>query len=184
MSKLMKLAVLFAGLLDAAPATAQDAPPRPQPQKEHQWLEQLAGDWTVEGECLEPGQPATKFQGTDTGRRVGGFWTTCEFRGEMNGAPFTGAFTVGYEASRKKFVGTSICCMQDHLWQYQGTLDASGKVLTLETEGPCCKEPGKTVRLRDVIEIRSKDQRVTTVQLEKDGKWVTVMTLQFRRKAS
>jgi Protein of unknown function (DUF1579) len=32
-----------------------------EPQAEHQWLQQLAGDWTTEAECaMGPDQPPTK----------------------------------------------------------------------------------------------------------------------------
>ena len=36
----------------------------PEPQAEHQWLQKLVGDWTVEGEApMEPGQPPMTFRG-------------------------------------------------------------------------------------------------------------------------
>jgi len=69
------------------------------------------------------------------------------------------------------------------LWIYEGSLDAAGRILTLETEGPNCMAPGKTARCRDVVEIKSKDQRVFTSSiLGDDGKWVTFMTAQYHRK--
>lgn len=178
MKRLMMAATLFAGLL-----AAQEGPPTPQPTKEHQWLGQLVGEWTVEGEAVcDPSAPPEKFKGTERVRRVGAFWTTSEYTGELLGQPFTGVFTLGYDAQKRRFVGTWIDSMQAHLWQYQGTLDAAGKTLTLETEGPCCKT-GKIMKVRDILEIRSKDERVFTMTVENDGKWVPAMTLHYRRKA-
>ena len=38
-----------------------------EPQKEHQWLQQLVGEWTYEAEAtMEPGQPPSKFEGIRT----------------------------------------------------------------------------------------------------------------------
>ena len=51
--------------------------------------------------------------------------------------------------------------MMTHLWGYDGELAASGKVLTLNAEGPDMSPgaaPGKLARYRDVIEIKSAAQ--------------------------
>ena len=55
------------------------------PQKKHEWLQQLVGEWTVEGEMLmEAGQPPEKYQGTESVRSLGGYWTVAEGRGEID----------------------------------------------------------------------------------------------------
>ena len=73
--------------------------------------------------------------------------------------------------------------MDGHLWNYAGTLDASGKVLTLDTEGPSMADPGKMAKMKDVIEIKSKDHRVLRSYMQgDDGKWVQFMTMNARRK--
>lgn len=55
-----------------------------EPQKEHQWLQQLVGEWTSEAECsMGPGQPSTKSYGTERVRMVGGVWMVGEGQGEM-----------------------------------------------------------------------------------------------------
>ena len=162
--------------------------PMPQPQKEHQWLQQIVGEWTAEGECAaQPSADATappaKFKGTESGRLVGGFWAVLENKGEFMGAPFTGILTLGYDPETKKYVGTWVDSMTPRLWHYEGTVDATGKVLTLQSEGPCPKEPGKILKFRETIELKGKDHKVFTSMIEQDGKWTPLMTIQYRRKA-
>lgn len=170
--------LLFAGnLLAAAP------PAMPQPTKEHEWLKQFAGEWDVETEAfMEPGQPPMKMKGTESARMLGGFWIVGENKGEFMGAPFTGIMTFGYDPEKKKYIGTWVDSNTSTLWQYLGTANASGKILTLETEGFCPLE-GKVCQFKNTFEFKSKDHRVLTgTKLGKDGKWTTAMTVTARRK--
>lgn len=64
---------------------------------------------------------------------------------------------------------------------YDGALDPSERVLTLECEGPSMAGPGKTARHRDVIEVRSDDHRVLTSHMQgDDGEWHQFMTSHYR----
>jgi hypothetical protein len=176
------LAVLALTL--AIAVQAADAPKPPAPQKEHEWLKQLEGEWVTEAEMLmAPGQPPMKWKGTETVRSLGGFWTVGEMKSEFMGTPVTGMMTLGYDPKAAKFVGTWVCSADGHLWKYEGTLDAAGKVLTLNTEGPDMSAPGKLAKMKDVIEIKDKDHKVLTSSMQgPDGKWVQFMTMHLRRK--
>jgi hypothetical protein len=180
MRKMGVLAVM-AVLVGGVGIRAEDTPKMPVPQKEHEWLKQLEGEWETEVTMfLAPGQPPVKNKGTESVRSIGAFWSVAEHKGEFMGAPFCGVMTVGYDAQKKKYVGTWVCSMCDLLWQYEGTVN--GQVLTLNTEGPCCMS-GKVVKMKDVIEIKDRDHKVmTSYMLGEDGKWVTVMTLHSTRK--
>jgi hypothetical protein len=166
----------------AGRGAAQDVPKPPAPQKEHAWLKQLEGEWDSEAVMvMGPGAPPVTSKGTETVRTLGGFWSVAEMRGECMGVPMTGVMTVGYDAQKKKYVGTWVCSMCDQLWRYEGTV--AGPVLTLETEGPSPTDPGKVVRMRDVIEVKGKDTKVlTSSMLGDDGKWVTFLTATSKRK--
>lgn len=74
--------------------------------------------------------------------------------------------------------------MMTHLWVYDGSLDAGGNVLTLETEGPdFANDFKKMVRYRDVIEFKSDDHRVLTGQtIGPDGEWHVHMTAHYYRR--
>lgn len=91
--------------------------------------------------------------------------------------------TLGYDPQKQKYVGTWIGSMMAHLWLYEGTLDAEGKVLTLNSEGPNCADEGKLATFKDVIEFPNDYQRVhSSYLLGDDGEWSRVMTTNYRRK--
>jgi hypothetical protein len=155
-----------------------------EPQQEHQWLQKLVGEWTYEVEAtMEPGQPPSKCEGSERVWSLGGLWIVAEGQGEMpGGGPATTLLTLGYDPQRQRYVGTWIGSMMTHLWMYDGALDATGRMLTLTTEGPDMAAEGKTARYKDVIEFKSDDYRVmTSHMLGDDGEWHGFMTAHYRR---
>ena len=168
-----------------ARSTAVQEPMKVEPQKEHQWLQQLVGEWTFEGEMtMAPGQAPEKFTGTESVRSLGGLWILAEGQSEMpDGSPATMIMTLGFDPRKQRFVGTFIGSMMTHLWLYDGGLDDAEKVLTLNTEGPDMSAEGKMATFKDVIEIKSDDHRVLrSHMLGDDGKWHEVMTAHYRRR--
>jgi Protein of unknown function (DUF1579) len=179
------IAVLTAALtISAAALLAQEPPQMPPPVKEHEWLQQLAGEWESEVEIfMVPGQPSIKGKGTESARMMGGFWLIGEGTGEMMGMKMTNMLTLGYDPEKKKYVGTWADSMSSYLWKYTGTVDADGKKLTLDTEGPCPMKPGVTSKFKEVIEIKDKDHKVFTSSiLGDDGKWTTMIIAKSTRK--
>jgi len=157
-----------------------------EPQQEHRWLERFLGEWTYEAEAvMAPGQPPVKSSGTESVRSLGGFWVVGEGQGECpGGGPATTLLTVGFDPRTKRFVGTWTGSMMAHLWVYDGWLDAEGKVLTLEAEGPAFSGDGKMATYRDVTEFMDADHRVLTSQVRgEDGAWSRFMTAHYRRRA-
>ena len=118
-----------------------------QPQKEHQFLQNLAGEWPYAGEApADPGKEPMKWQGTESVRSIGGMWILAEGKGEMpGGGKATTIMTLGYDPRKKRYVGTFIGSMMTHLWLYDGALDAGEKVLTLDSEGPSMAGDGRMV---------------------------------------
>jgi Protein of unknown function (DUF1579) len=156
-----------------------------EPQKEHQWLQKLVGEWTSEMEmAMGPDKPVEKFVGTDSVRSIGGLWVMCQGRGPMPGGGEAITYmTIGYDPARKKYVGTFIGSMMTHQWVYEGEVDATGKKLTLDTEGPDFATEGKTTKYKDAIEFLSDDHRtLTSHMLGEDGKYHLFMTAHYRRK--
>ena len=156
-----------------------------EPQKEHEWLNKMLGEWTCEAECsMGPDQPPSKTKGSETVRSLGGLWTIGEGEGEMPGGGMaTMRMTLGYDPQRQRYVGSWVGSMMTHMWIYEGTLDASGSVLTLDTQGPSFAGDGSMARYQDVIAFESDDHRVLTSRvLGPDGKWTAFMTAHYRRK--
>ena len=158
-----------------------------QPQREHQWLQKLVGEWSYENEAeCEPGKPKQKFTGTERVRSLGGLWTLGEGTGAMPGGGTANTLmTLGYDPDKKRFVGTWIGSMMTFLWVYDGSLDPAGRTLTLNAEGPDFSKPGKLAKYQDIIEFVSDDHRVLRSQtLGEDGKWQPFMEAHYRRKAT
>ncbi len=171
-------------LVFASSLLAQAPPEMPKPSKEHEWLKQFVGEWEMESECTPvPGQPPVKGKMSEKVRSIGGFWVLSEGKAEMMGQKFETVMTVGWSPEKKKYVGTWTDSMMPHLWQYEGTVDATGKILTLEATGPSMTKPGTMTVYRDVNEFRSPDERVFSsyVQDEK-GEWIRIATGVAKRK--
>lgn len=163
----------------------QTAPMPAQPQKEHQWLQKLVGEWTYEIEAMMgPDQPHEKSTGSETVRSLGELWILAEGQGEMLCVgPATTLMTLGYDPQKQRYVGTWVGSMMTYLWQYDGELDAGETVLTLNSEGPAMTGEDKLGQYKDVIEFKSDDHRVlTSHMLTDDGQWQHFMTTHYRRK--
>ena len=184
----MRIASCVVGLLVALAAAdyvaAQDFAHLFQTHPEHEWLKKFEGEWTTEGTAsMGPGQEDIHCTGTMKSRMLGKHWIVSELAGEMQGTPMNAIQTVGYDPEKKKYVGTWVDSMVNHLWKYEGTVDEGGTKLTLEAEGSNFAAPGKLTKFRDAYEFRSPDHIVaTSSMLGEDGEWVTFMTGNYKRK--
>lgn len=176
--------IALALLLASTSLILAQAPSFPSPQKEHEWLAQFVGDWDSESEgTAGPGQPPMKCKGTMTSKKLGAFWIVNDLKGDMMGTEMQGLQTIGYDPDKKKYVGTWVDNMMGHLWKYEGTVDASGKKLVLEADGPNMLVPGKMAKYRDSYEFKTKDHIVATSEMQDDkGNWVQFMKGDVKRK--
>jgi Protein of unknown function (DUF1579) len=153
-------------------------------QVQQQWLNQLLGEWQSECECqMGADQPPLKTQGTEIVRSLGGPWIVAEGSGDTpDGTPAKTMITLGFDSEGDRFVGTFVCSMTSHLWHYEGRLDAAGKVLTLDTEGPNFNQTAMA-KYQDIIELVSNDHRIMTSRiLGEDGQWTQFMTAHYHRR--
>jgi len=155
-----------------------------EPTQEHRWLEQLVGEWVVQNETPAPGQEGAGAW-TETVRSLDGIWFISEGSGDMPGCgPVRTMLTLGYDPHKKRYVGTWVGSMMTYLWVYEGMLDESGKVLTLDCTGPDFERPGETAHYQDIVTIIDRDNRKFTGRVQKpDGSWSEMMTAHYRRKS-
>jgi hypothetical protein len=172
--------------MDTQSKATEPASMQAEPQAEHRWLQQLVGEWTNEAQMTMAPESGESCKGTESVRSLGGLWVLAEGRGEMpGGGSATMLMTLGYDPAKQRYVGTWVGSMMTHLWVYDGELDASGKILTLNSEGPDMSPgaaPGKLVSYRDVIEFKTADHRtLTSFCQDENGNWQQIMTADYRR---
>jgi hypothetical protein len=156
------------------------------PQKEHDWLKQLVGEWTYETDCsMGPGKPRETFKGSQSARMIGGLWLVGEGLCEMpGGGTGTMLLTIGYDPQKGRYAGTWVGSMMPMLWVYDGAMDETGKVLTLESDGPSFAGDGTMAKYRDIVAITGDGAyQFSSHVLGPDGTWTEFMTAQYRRTA-
>ena len=137
-----------------------------------------------EGESpAEPGKEAHKFTGTEKVRSIGGLWFVGEATGKMpDGGDANMLITLGYDPAKKRYVGTWLGSMMTSLWIYEGSVNASGKELVLDCDGPDFSDPTKTAKYQDVIAWVDDNHRILKSRtLNPDGKWHQFMQSKYRR---
>jgi hypothetical protein len=178
MSTALQLRILasLAAVLFAAVASFADVPEFPGPEPEHAFLKRFTGEWTSTSEAKgAPDQPALTSHGTLRCRMLGEFWVVCDAEMSGGGMQIKAVQTIGYDPAKKKYVGTWVDSMMNHLWTYEGTV--KGNTLTLEAEGPNCMDGGKLTKMRDIYEFKSETEIAVSSQAQNDaGEWVTFMT--------
>src|SRR5690349_5912421 len=156
----------------------------PKPTAEHAWLQQLVGRWDadVQTHADPTGKEPEHSKVTEDVRPVGGFWVVSENTGTMMGSPFKGIQTLGYDVNKQKYTGTWVDSISGNQWQFEGSLDPSGKILTLEGDG-FCPMAGKPIHAKDVLEVSDKNHKVFKSFIQDDkGQWIQTMTIHYQRK--
>lgn len=154
------------------------------PVPEHEWLQNLVGEWRVETEMIMgPGQTTQKAEGTESVKSLGGLWAVGEGKGKMpDGTEMIHCSAIGYDVSFKEYRGCWYASVSSHLWKYVGELSADGKVMTLNCVGPNMTKDGETANYRDVIEILDANHRTLTSYGQDDnGEWQEFMKAHYTR---
>lgn len=163
----------------------QEAPPKVETLEQHRWLKQLIGEWVCTVDAPMPNGEKPK-PAIEKVRALGDIWIQGETHTEMAGmGPVVMQLTLGYDPQKKRFVGTWLGSMMNYLWVYEGNLDAAGKALILNAEGPnMMGGEGGMAKYQDKITIVGPNERtLTSHQQQPDGTWQQFMTATYKRKA-
>lgn len=191
----VSFAATMLALTLAGPARAQEAKkapaekkapaapemPVPKPGPEHEVLKNDVGAWDATVEMMGPGAPPTVSKGAETNTMVGGLWLVTDFKSEMMGQPFQGHGVSGYDAAKKKYVGTWVDSMSSGLNLGESTYDPKTKTMTGVMEGPDMS--GKMEKMKTVTEWKDADTRIFTMYTTgPDGKEATAMRITYKRR--
>ena len=171
--------LLFIVSIGVAAEPPGDADGNPDPSG-FEWLRQFEGEWSVVS--TSPG--AENMKATVSSHTIGNNWIVNQHSSpDAFGTGYQAVQTLGYDAEKKKYVGSWIDSMMGFKWTYSGTLDESGKRLLLDTEGPDMANPEEMKKYRDVYEIKSKDEILAESQmLNAEGKWAAFMSSTLTRQ--
>lgn len=152
------------------------------PKEEHQWLDQLIGNWTTDSECQMPDGSSQKSTGVLKCRSLGGMWLLMDGSGTSpEGDEWSTMMTLGFDPEKDCYVGTFVASMMFRLWLYEGSVDGTHKKLVLDAEGPGFDGSG-TARYQDSVEILDKDRWTLSSQvLDDSGNWVSFMKVHHQR---
>ena len=107
---------------------------------------------------------------------LGDLWLINSSEHTISGVSLTSLQMIGYNPDKQKYVGIWTDSMVNHMWHYEGTVDASGNKLTLEAEGPSMSGDGTMATYRDAFEFTDADTIVATSSIQgPDGEWTVFM---------
>lgn len=152
--------------------------PMAKPTTEHQWIKTaFEGTWDAKIEGMGPAST-----GAETCKVVhNGFWLSSTFTGTFMGMPFSGEGVLGYDPTKKKYVGTWVDSMSPSLGVSEGSYDAKTNTLTQWMEGT--DHTGNVVKSRMTHEWKGADTRVFSMYMPgPDGKEAKAMWITYTRK--
>lgn len=179
-------------LVLAAPVIADDKPTEKsadaeqvqlgaKPGPEHKQLQRLVGEWECVVHSYQPGSDkATESKAKAKITSImGGLFVQQNFQGEMEGVKFRGRGVNGYDATRKKFIGTWIDSMSTNIMTTEGEYDAKTHSLV---------EIGKTVMpegamtLKMVSKYESNDKFTMSMYMIEGDAEIKMMVIDYSRK--
>src|SRR5687768_2701195 len=95
----------------------EEMPGPTKPSQEHEWLQNLVGEWRVETEMMMPDGSKETSTGSETVRSLGGLWAIGEGKSTMPGGDVMEMHNaLGYDVSFKEYRGCWYASVSSHLW--------------------------------------------------------------------
>lgn len=152
------------------------------PGDQHSWLAKSEGNWKGEVTMWEdPSKPPTTSTMTSTNKMImGGRYLQGVAKGNMNGQPFEGTATMGYDNAKKKFVSTWIDNMGTGVMQTSGTYDEASKTLTLTGTSTDCTNGGD-MAIREVTTYTDEKNHTWELYTTMGGKEMKTMEIKYTK---
>jgi hypothetical protein len=153
------------------------------PGPNNKFLEAWIGKWdTTSKVFMAAGAAPIEAQGhAEYKWAIEGHWLEERFDGQLMGTPHKGIGLTGYDSFNKQFTGCWAENLNPSIINLSGSLDPSGKVLTMfgRMDEPTTGERGKTFRFQTtVIDDNTKKMTVDDVQ---DGQPFTIVEVTYKR---
>jgi len=157
-------------LMMSSMAMAQLLPP----QKEHEFLKKLVGDWDVTLFVM-----GEEIAGKEHNELVaGGLWLTTSFSANMMGQPFEGHGILGYDTKKKKYVSVWVDPSRTDLTTMEATMKGTTRTGTTMMMGMT----GEKVKTTVIETMPDDDHRVLKfMQKGPDGKDMQLMKIEYER---
>lgn len=188
MKKFLGIFILFISLVSSVSVLAQDQDMMKAwqdymtPGEMHKILANNVGEWNCEiSSWMDPSQPPMKSEGTSVTESIleGRYFQT-KFTGNFMGMTMNGLGIDGYDNARKVFFATWVDNMGTGIMYLEGTYDEASK--TLNYNGTTTDPLGKEVKIRQTIKIIDKDNSITEMYNEQDGKESKSLEIKYSRK--
>lgn len=176
--------VLGAALLTAA-LPALNAQAQMPPTAEHKHLESEVGVWDAEVQMWPTADAEPmKSKAVETNKMLGKLWLLSDFEGDFGGMKFSGRSQLGYDPTKKKYVGTWIDTMSPYLQTMEGTYDEKTATSTMMATG-IDMETGKPTTSKMITRYESDDEKVFEIMMPvegKEGEWWKMMEITYTRR--
>lgn len=153
------------------------------PGEEHRRLDVFVGDWDVAiTYWMDPAAPPSQMSGRMTSEWIlDGHYLDQRFSGEMEGMPFDGRGTFGYDIAGQHYFGTWIDSMSTYITVTRGLVSPDGRVFRLQTIGT---DPvtGKPSEGREEIVVEGPDRHTMAIFEDRGGELVKTMDMVYTRR--
>lgn len=150
----------------------------------HKTLASQNGKWNEEVTMwMDPSKPPSKNTATCVNTMVlGGRYQQAKHSGTMDGMPFEGMSTLGYDNAKKVFVSTWVDNMGTGMMYLEGPWDAASKSMTL-TGKMVDPTTGKDCSIREIVTfVDDKNQTMEMYNTPQGGKEFKTMEIKLTRK--
>lgn len=153
------------------------------PGNEHQMLAQSVGNWNAE---ITFYSPSGEIVSTNTGIKaetkmiLGGRYQQSTYKGQIDGMPFEGVGTTGYDNAKKVYVSTWIDNMGTGMMYLEGTFKESTKMLT-SMGSATDVVTGKVMKVRETLTFADDNIQLMDMYDTKDGKELKTMSIKLTR---